>query len=620
VCDDAARLFWIVHAALSRSSDDEGLADLWAFARYGRLHDIALLDQLILLAGVSSWGSSATLESLARKHCCLHLPSHDEIERNIFEVARSGQPRQLGEELLADAMRITDAVLCIYDVLSATASRISQEHGIGAETTRRFGPLALGLQVQGAIALYEAAQTGLCLRHEAVAGAARSMEELQANQARVLWANHDARRCFLLRDGGIAYGQDGLPSCKPKQLAQWLGSRLETLLGEYGIPLPGPSAQDAPSSTVGEDWGLLRACDPLIAAWSGLVTTSRNLADLHCLLPNHPRLQPIYHVLPRIRSNDPSQDRLSALRGHGLFRPRAGQIFVACRLDDLELRALAATCLKRGGDSEIAELFRAGVDVYSHTVAGLGNHFDRWNARSNQDRIGIAKALLLAAPLQLGPAQARTIAESRFGVLANVTAAEIVGLYRALLSIYPELREYTRDRTHDLLASALNMPLDAWSDSSLAAATAANLRRALSGYRPRRVDENLMEEARRLNRNPGLTPYLSGRTGNAALCNRVFATTSVTVVGRVRGPEVPSEFNAPHLDLADDAAKAALFAVIANGFTLAAYANHEFVVEAPEDDRVSGRAAEIAQIAEGAITAVLQGVPGRCLCEITTHW
>ena len=84
------------------------------------------------------------------------------------------------------------------------------------------------------------------------------------------------------------------------------------------------------------------------------------------------------------------------------------------------------------GLTEIAELFRAGVDVYSHTVAGLGNHFDRWNARSNQDRIGIAKALLLAAPLQLGPAKARTIAESGFGVLANVTAAEIVGLYRAV--------------------------------------------------------------------------------------------------------------------------------------------------------------------------------------------
>ena len=43
MCDDAARLFSIVHAALSRSSDDEGLArPSWAFARYGRLHNIAL--------------------------------------------------------------------------------------------------------------------------------------------------------------------------------------------------------------------------------------------------------------------------------------------------------------------------------------------------------------------------------------------------------------------------------------------------------------------------------------------------------------------------------------------------------------------------------------------------
>ena len=85
-----------------------------------------------------------------------------------------------------------------------------------------------------------------------------------------------------------------------------------------------------------------------------------------------------------------------------------------------------------------------------------------------------------------------------------------------------------------------------------------------------------------------------------------------------------SEFAAPYLQLADDAAKAALFAVVSRGFALVAYAKYEFVVEIASNEAAetdgNDAATELACIAETAIGTVLGGIPGKCTCHWATRW
>ena len=103
----------------------------------------------------------------------------------------------------------------------------------------------------------------------------------------------------------------------------------------------------------------------------------------------------------------------------------------------------------------------------------------------------------------------------------------------------------------------------------------------------------------------------------------MFAEFFVTPTGRVQGPKLFCEFSAPYLDLADDAVKAALFAIVSGGFTLVAYAKREFVVEVPADataEEAASAACRLIRFAEAAITNVLHGIPGKCSCVPARQW
>src|SRR5262249_28671968 len=69
-----------------------------------------------------------------------------------------------------------------------------------------------------------------------------------------------------------------------------------------------------------------------------------------------------------------------------------------------------------------------------------------------------------------------------------------------------------------------------------------------------------------------------------ALYRALFSRRVVTRTGRVRGGlSFGQARSAEHLDLADDAAKAALFAVAAAGYRVAAFAEGTILVELPDD-------------------------------------
>ena len=141
----------------------------------------------------------------------------------------------------------------------------------------RFGILGVGLDVQGSIALSKAASTGLHVRCDAIPEAISSMEQTRDDQALILEADSEARKAFALKNGKIQFEPNSLPRFEPARLAEWLQGRWRSLKGFDGFRLPGPSREDDSVSTTSEEWGILRECDPKIAAWSNLLRTSRNM-------------------------------------------------------------------------------------------------------------------------------------------------------------------------------------------------------------------------------------------------------------------------------------------------------------------------------------------------------
>ena len=375
ICHDAARVHWILDKLLRHPHDKKGLKLLWRFSRRCRLHDVMLLDQRVSLVLDAVYRRPKRLEDLNAGTAQTLSPESSE------GVVESADAAQSNEEA---AVQIAGTTLAVYRKLLDRAEGIHRGMQIPSKLVAKFGPLGLGIDVQGAIALRFANRNGLLIHmktaHEAYGAAERLYQESSARLAEDQrarqcfdWQGKGEERCERIRDWEgktVAKNAEGFPEIREKKLREWLEGVLWKLPDVHVAYRMYPLNDAGRLSSVPCHWGLLARCHPLLRAWANLVNTAESRRWMTSL--NDPEAHPRYRVIPQIQSWLPDLEQLRRF-GHPLFRPRPGHEFLVGRFTHLELRCWAAVCERRYRPCgvHIAQMFREGGDPVLYTAGQL---------------------------------------------------------------------------------------------------------------------------------------------------------------------------------------------------------------------------------------------------------
>jgi hypothetical protein len=320
----------------------------------------------------------------------------------------------------------------------------------------------------------------------------------------------------------------------------------------------------------------------------------------------------------------------------GLFEPAPGQVFLAAELRDLPLRALAAVCRHRFGVCKLAELFSSGADPYAVAAADLARvvpEATRALGASGAPAQGLwrklAQVLLATVPTGLGPECAHAAVRREPG-LEGLGLAQVKRLQDGLLEdIFPELGAYLRDDTLEVLAGNLQVePHDLASQLIPCRYPHGPSLPELREWFWRGEDRLPPERRERLqtllrvrNTNESLRPLILRPEFSKDLYAALFGRRVVTRAGRARGGLLFSESRrAEYLDLADDAAKAALFTLAAAGHRVAAFAEGTILLEVPATRDLTGTTAQAQSLAHAAVEEVLNPIPAGCEARVLASW
>jgi hypothetical protein len=222
----------------------------------------------------------------------------------------------------------------------------------------------------------------------------------------------------------------------------------------------------------------------------------------------------------------------------------------------------------------------------------------------------------------------REVARAEFG-LKELGLTEARDLHRRLLDeVFPELGAYLREDTLELMTANLGT-------------TQERLLEHLRFYFLRRLpplpqlrrwfwgDRDISDfvECRvgalleHCGRGPLFEDLLGRWQPGRELYLALFAREVKTLTGRVRGRLLFGEARgAEYLDLADDAAKEALFSLVAAGLKVAGYAGGRIVLETPIGTETQDRAQRAEGLASGGAETVLGGIPVPCFARLQDSW
>ncbi len=209
----------------------------------------------------------------------------------------------------------------------------------------------------------------------------------------------------------------------------------------------------------------------------------------------------------------------------------------------------------------------------------------------------------------------------------EVGRAEVARWHKQLIgSIFPELGAYLRDDTLDVLAGNLGVTVDELNASLKAyfrpVPPLPQLRKWFREYSQLtgRTKDCLKALLERRGANAALEEVLRRGPADDELFLALFGSDVVTLTGRVRGRLPFGQARAAeYLDLADDAAKSALFSLADAGQVIVAFAGNTSLIEVdpaePDDvvEAVKGR------VCRGA-DEVLGEVPSACEVEFLEAW
>ena len=638
-CHDAGRLHWTIFEHLTRTEDRAALELLWGFSRDMRLADVGLLAQLVDLAEGGIESPFKSLAKLAPGGAPGPWTEEPDGEfRSQLARAIAAPWEDVAPDLKSAAARTAATILEIHRTLIDRAALVAE--GLDSDLDSGTGPLSLGVQVQGAVAL-RWASLGAGLRLGALAGLQERCREAYRDASHRLHAIHSARRCFKWKeDEGpvVKRDDDGRPLDDGDRLTNWLSGLLEGAPGAQGLPFRPPLSAPSRVARSSLAWSELAPCHPLIQAWVDLDSAANVERALGLEGRTGGRGRgPEYQVLPRIRSRNPNLEMLRRIDTRTIFRPPAGKRFLIGLLSDLELRCLASIWASERSTPQSAWLFQAGEDPVLCVAAALhsrqaycedGPFLDDFAALREADRgrydgwITIAGAIIAAAAKGLSAQQAyHPLVDSIGGDFAKV---DVVSAYQFVTKVVlPELRLSDLDRTWQLLNGALG--IDPRRSFFLAGENhehyPVHLRDVLSG---RKDDPDLIARLRGLASDESWRERLARGRGCPDIYDAIFRRPKYTGLGRVRaGLEFHQANAAVHLDMADDIRKTVLYALVASGHELVASVGDEIVLLIPAG-QTAGQAALVADdvrsLMEASAYEHLDPVPALCPIRIAEDW
>jgi hypothetical protein len=379
--------------------------------------------------------------------------------------------------------------------------------------------------------------------------------------------------------------------------------------------------------------------------------------------PLHPqstfRVHPSYRTLVRTGRTSCSSPNIQQMprreEFRRLFQAPPGRFLLAVDYAFIELRTLAAVTARRFGQSQMAEVIKAGIDPHAYTAALMldltPEEFMTWKNSEEPleetDRQGCkhettkktkfaqsrqaAKAINFGVPGGLGPTSLVDYAQRTYGVTFSLDEAKQL---RDELTkrIYPELEKYLAEDAAAILAQNLGA---AKGDvrHEIQNLSLACIQKTLTGNPTCRADgkpyaaqfvNQIWEVLEDLNRRPELRQPLETRAASPALAARICGSKVVTLTGRIRGGVSYTQArNTPFQGLAADGAALALFELIRAGFEVTAFVHDEFHILLPDEGgRVSAaRVACIEDLLCRQMEAVLGAdIPVACEAALTRQW
>jgi hypothetical protein len=663
--------FWVVDRHLSSRGEVAARRLWWAACDESRMCDAMLLDMLIELARSGAETKRRDLAAVGRQYARLEISKDDPYRLRYGEIIGRDWD-ELEEGFFAYAIKDAIVTFHAYRKMTLEANRLMAEFIKGSEkisddAVPRFGLLSEYVQVKGAVALAQVSRNGMSLDFHAVQAAEA---ELRARLDGATTALRDTVPELFKTRTDHATGQSVLcltekgatPSKNAKVLQDQLVRAIDDIRRDTGEAPDIPRTTNTGAlSTSAKVWAPYATMNPFVERWI-LLEDSSKLCQFFRQL-REPVVHPSYRCLLRTGRTSCSEPNIQQIPREGMFRqafvPSKGHLLLAVDYSFIELVTLAAVCLKRYGQSVLADVIKAGRDPHAYTAAMFfgvpPEDFASWKDCGEfvqgplaAGRAGVtrgklfkdwrqaAKAVNFGTPGGLAPTGLVDYAKNTFKVTMTLEEA---AAFRAKLTgeVYPELDRYLAEDAMTILAGSLKASVwSLWNQfdwkGNREPAIAGGIRNVVRGrttkangelYHPRYY-AGVWDGLIRLCEDSDLKPLLAQRQGSEELHDRLFGGGVATLTGRIRGGVTFCQArNTPFQGLAADGAKLALWRLVAEGYRVVGFVHDEILVELPDEGGFVSEAkvARVKEIMCRAMEEVLVGeVPVNCEATVSTCW
>jgi hypothetical protein len=371
--------FWVVDRHLRENGEEAARAAWWDACDRNRMGDTMLLDQLIDLARRDADPRPRDLAVVGKQYARLDITKDDPYRLRYDEIIGQEWGDVEGgffEYAVKDAIVTFHA----YRKMVLEVQRLVYEHGrhspdLGESPLARFGVLTESLQVKAAVALAAVTRRGM---HLDLGWVQAAESELRARLDGAIAALRAICPGFFKLKKDRATGQTGLrltakagtPSRSNKVLQEQLVRVAAEVREETGQDLSIPRITTGLSQSV-KVWSEYGELHPFLRAWisyEGLAKLSQFFAGLR-----DPVVHPDYRGLVRTGRASCSGPNIQQIPRDSQFRqafvPAPGHLLLAVDYAAIELRTLAAVCVKRYGRSVLADVIKRGVDPHAYTAS-----------------------------------------------------------------------------------------------------------------------------------------------------------------------------------------------------------------------------------------------------------
>lgn len=629
-CFDAGHFHWTLYDELKKRQDECGLAGLWFVSAECRLIDVVLLEERLHVLGRGVFPLPKPLGILlADAHSILYGHYWDVFKDAVPPLIQTLESNSSHEQRAQAAAELAKYLETVCKCSLADADERRRQLKISRSKAKEYGPLGLGIDVQGAIALAAASRAGIETPPAQARDLLAAVETEYQRCSQILWEDCRARDCFVWGEQQrLVVREDGYPQYHKDEHERWLRHHVRGYRDALGVRVLPALLSKGSLSTLPQHWGKWLQHREELEAWGKLVSAAEVSRWLgRPLEKNEPVLaRPRYQVIPEISAREPNLDYIASLKRKP-FRPRPDHNFLIATLKHLELRCLAWIFQRRAPKKNRTQLAKILSDGQDPIAAVVAYHL----AASSPPGVvaaqpsGVTDAyqkaeVVTTVMLHSFPDSwvARSLAVSGLAIDND----DIRQMRSALAALFPELKMLFDQQTIASLARRTKHPIDKITDALFVEQTETSLPKSLTRALDRRVDgqsdwSRLLQRHRRSD--PVLPVGLPDENEARELGYNIdWPVTDFGRVGRpVYATQQPGQICR---EMRDEIIKSAAYEVVAAGHTLVAVAGVELVIEARSLQAEALRDA-LSQIAQTAVERRLGPLArGCCTCRLADGW